>query len=394
MQRELTSIPPLMFVSNGENLVDYRIDGASGGVGDRTENLFNKNNVVKDILQDEGQYMSGVDCVMFVIDVRNVSVISFQTTVGTERCRSTFSVEYPAIGVSYTISGQNTFLNRDGESGKITRSVPVGANYLGVQVFRNSSGYDESIIYSAINSFIACSGTDIGAYEPYGYKIPVTCGGTTTNIYLDEPLEENESISMSDTGLLIPTINGSNTLSIDTTIQPSSVYVKYAANEKSVPARTYLQGVEEMDNWAIYNYINREGSGALKNESTVTPTTVEVGNTIQFNGAASGGTAPYKYWFQYKKSTSSTWTTLGTTYGTAATATLKPGTAVGYNAKITVKDGKGTIKSKIFNVDVTAASTTNNTLTLNKLSFGNADEFTVDNDRAELTVEDNTLEGV
>ena len=41
MQRELTSIPPLTFVSNGENLVDYRIDGASGGVGDRTENLFN-----------------------------------------------------------------------------------------------------------------------------------------------------------------------------------------------------------------------------------------------------------------------------------------------------------------------------------------------------------------
>ena len=86
---------------------------------------------------------------------------------------------------------------------------------------------------------------------------------------------------MSDTGLLIPTINGSNTLSVNTTVQPSSVYVKYATNKRSVPARTYLQGVEKMDNWAIYNYINREGSGALKNESTVTSTTVEVRNTIQ-----------------------------------------------------------------------------------------------------------------
>ena len=43
MQRKLTGVPPLTFVSNGENLVDYRIYGASGGVGGRTENLFDKN---------------------------------------------------------------------------------------------------------------------------------------------------------------------------------------------------------------------------------------------------------------------------------------------------------------------------------------------------------------
>lgn len=218
-------IPPLAFVSNGENLADYRIYGASGGVGDRTENLFNKNNVVKDILQDAGQYMSGVGCVMFVIDVRNVSVISFQTTVKTERCRSAFSVEYPAIGVSYKINGENTFMNRDGKSNKITRSVPMGANYLGVQVFRNSSNYDESTIYNAINSFIACSGTDI---EPYGYKIPIVCGGTTTNIYLDEPLDEGQSISMSETGVSVPTAIGTNILAIDTEVQPSKVYIKYS----------------------------------------------------------------------------------------------------------------------------------------------------------------------
>lgn len=36
------SIPPLTFVSNGENLADYRIYGASGGVGDRTRNLIDE----------------------------------------------------------------------------------------------------------------------------------------------------------------------------------------------------------------------------------------------------------------------------------------------------------------------------------------------------------------
>ena len=102
--------------------------------------------------------------------------------------------------------------------------------------------------------------SSLSTYEPYGYKIPIVCGGTTTNFYLNEPLGENESISMNDTGVSIPTINGSNTLSVDTSVQPSSVYVKYATNERSVPARTYLQGVDEMDNWAIYNYIHRNGS--------------------------------------------------------------------------------------------------------------------------------------
>ena len=49
---------------------------------------------------------------------------------------------------------------------------------------------------------------------------------TTTNIYLDEPIEENESISLSDTNINIPTIRGTNILTVDTTVQPSKVLIK------------------------------------------------------------------------------------------------------------------------------------------------------------------------
>lgn len=72
----------------------------------------------------------------------------------------------------------------------------------------------------------------VGDYiEPYGFKIPVTVREEsgekiTTNIYLNEPLAEGESISMSDTGVAIPTISGINILSVDTTVQPSRVDVK------------------------------------------------------------------------------------------------------------------------------------------------------------------------
>ena len=38
---EVEGTLPLSFEANGNNLLDYRIDGASGGVGERTKNLLN-----------------------------------------------------------------------------------------------------------------------------------------------------------------------------------------------------------------------------------------------------------------------------------------------------------------------------------------------------------------
>lgn len=49
---------------------------------------------------------------------------------------------------------------------------------------------------------------------------------TITTIYLDSPILENESISLSDTNTNIQTVRGTNILTVDTTVQPSKVYVK------------------------------------------------------------------------------------------------------------------------------------------------------------------------
>ena len=84
-------------------------------------------------------------------------------------------------------------------------------------------------------------GATLSAYEPYGYKIPIVCGGTTTNIYLDEPLNEGESISMSDTGVSIPTINGTNILTVDTAVQPSNMYIKYGGSNVNQSLMKYLE---------------------------------------------------------------------------------------------------------------------------------------------------------
>ena len=211
--KELKGSPPLSFVSNGELLSDYRIYGSSGGVGDKTRNLFDAKNSTygdgtfwsnaKNLNPNNSYYGSNV-----------IDVTSGET-----------------ITRSFTGTSANHFMREDGSMVSVSNA---GSRENGVTiivpddciryVFNISNNLDPNTIQVVVGSQLP------ETYEPYGYKIPIVCGGTTTNIYLDEPLGENESISMSDTGVSIPTINGSNTLSIGTTVQPSNMYIKYGGS--------------------------------------------------------------------------------------------------------------------------------------------------------------------
>ena len=80
-------------------------------------------------------------------------------------------------------------------------------------------------------------------YEPYGYRVPVTVNSNTTNIYLDEQLVKSgddadyidyvmqkrynaDGTSQSVELPALQTIDGTNTLSVETTVQPSKVMIK------------------------------------------------------------------------------------------------------------------------------------------------------------------------
>lgn len=218
----IAGVPPLMFVSNGENLADYRIYGASGGVGDRTENLFDKNSEsVSGYIDDRGALVpSPSDYSISTYNYINV-------LPNTDYSYKAFSVANPesaqkTIRVSYYKSNK-TFYSRYFEIGngltKKTIRTPDSCFYVRLSVDDNLE-----------NVVLWKGSSDVSVYEPYGYKIPIICGGTTTNIYLDEPLEESESVSLSDTGVSIPTINGTNILTVDTAVQPSKMYIKYGGS--------------------------------------------------------------------------------------------------------------------------------------------------------------------
>ena len=337
MQRKLTGVPPLTFVSNGENLVDYRIYGATGGVGDRTRNLFSGRLETGGFMfANGGNFQTNARVRTTYIEVQPDTSYTIQCTGGYAYGVG-FYTDKSYIGYEQPTPPSSLYVFKTTE-----RSQRIRIS------FCSKYGDNIQIDIADIKSVQLEKGSIATTYEPYGYKIPIVCGGTTTNIYLDEPLEENETISMSDTGVSIPTINGSNTLSIGTAVQPSSVYVKYATNERRVPTRTYLQGVEEMDNWAIYNYINsRKERIALQNISTIYSNIVELGDTINITGAAVGGKAPYSYVYYFKKGSQNIWTRKTGVTTSDTYVTIKPSAATNYSVRIVITDTAGTEAEKI-----------------------------------------------
>ena len=91
---------------------------------------------------------------------------------------------------------------------------------------------------------------------------------------------------------------------------------------------------------------------ALKNNSTISATSIDLGSSVTVTGYASGGTSPYQYAVYYKKSSSTYFTTVSK-YSTARTAKITPAGTGTYNVRVYVKDSKNTTAIKNFNVTVT-----------------------------------------
>ena len=216
---EVEGILPLSFEANGNNLLDYRIDGASGGVGDRTDNLFDG------ILLD-GYYTDNTLTTL-------TSSTGIYKSLKVNLPAGTYTVVYSeaVLIIRYIELNGDYMTNPAGKSTVESYTFTLNSNSTISLGFRNSTNtqWDDSIKIQVVTGSIVPS-----KYEPYGYKVPVLCGGTTTNIYLDEPIEENESISLSDTEVDIPTIEGTNTLTIDTTVQPSNVYVQAPKDSEEI----------------------------------------------------------------------------------------------------------------------------------------------------------------
>ena len=114
----------------------------------------------------------------------------------------------------------------------------------------------------------------------------------------------------------------------------------------------------------------------LINKSTVNTKQLNKGDTLVITGSASGGKEGYTYAYYYKQSTASVWRSIGTEFGTATQATLKPSVLTNYDIIVRVKDSAGKIAEKKFTVKVVVPEL-ENTSSISSTQLYNGDTLTI-----------------
>jgi hypothetical protein len=217
--KTITGTPPLTFVSDGSNLVDWSIAGAAGGVGEKTENLFDKD-ITEDI--EDNCYLNQINGgkitnAHYYLSAP-IAVTSEETYLWAFCITSSGDVHSsPTVGF---------FDANDNQIGVASHANRIKAFYFTTPA--NCAYIRASVYKPDISEAMLVKGTTApSSYIPYGYKIPVTCGGVTTTIYTQSQLMDGDVLTLADTGVDIPTTDGSNTLTVGSTDQPSSMTITF-----------------------------------------------------------------------------------------------------------------------------------------------------------------------
>lgn len=218
--RTIEGIPPLTYKVIEGTLENYRIYGAAGGVGDLDsetgkylipvtisgKNIFNKT------LTDGYHLASGTGL----------------PAANERRCATLEPVQISgsSLTVSFTAGADirmmySLFLNGEIKARRTGIESPFT-----IDIYNRDSIY---IAFYNVTASVTVTAADISdiqmeyaaeatAYEPHTE--------ITAALNLDAPLGTGESVSLADTGVPIRTINGTNILTVGTTVQPSSVEIK------------------------------------------------------------------------------------------------------------------------------------------------------------------------
>lgn len=226
---------PATYTANGSMLADYRIYGNAGGVGDKTENLFNPN--AADVEPR---------CYYNAEGVRVNNVIHNESGfIPVSPGEYTFSFVRKSGGGSFYLNLYDTSKNFVSNLGALSGA----SNKLTITI--QDDGYVRLNFADYFISNVMFRRGDVASYVPYGYVIPISVSdgttSTTTPIYIgSDPLGEDEYISYNEqkvyrmvNGVLtptnppvplpqLPTVNGTNIVDyVGQSAAPSRFYAKY-----------------------------------------------------------------------------------------------------------------------------------------------------------------------
>ena len=109
------------------------------------------------------------------------------------------------------------------------------------------------------------------------------------------------------------------------------------------------------------------------NCSTISETSITLGNSVTVTGIATNGISPYQYAYYYKKTSDTSWTTVKD-YSTTTSVSIKPTVATTYDVCVNVKDSNDVVVSKYFKLTVTSATalTNNSTISATEIAYGSS----------------------
>ncbi len=213
----LTGIPPLTFTANGKPLVSWSIDGNAQQTGTpspdnsimpemcgvRTGNLFDK--TAEPMVSNasiKNELPTGIRTT--IKTAGNNRYTSMLLTRGDELLGKTLTIS-ATITPSAANNGNIRFFWLDGRNAtsliaapltvkegnvsgtfKIPNSYPSNTNGIAIVFVANVDGDNEVGDYVDYTNVMLNLGSTALPYEPYGYKIPVTCAGQTTPVYLGQ----------------------------------------------------------------------------------------------------------------------------------------------------------------------------------------------------------------
>lgn len=189
---EYTGTFPITINANGDALIDYRIYGADGGVGEPTENLFDEATVEPggyidptsgDFVSNSNWTMS--DYIKVSGDYINLSVKLVNNFGGWALIHNFYDSNKSWLGGAYTMQGGGAIGVRKSRAFSIS-----GVSY--VRVSYRPAIFDDIMLVKG--------STEPTEYVPYGYKLPMTIGdgntAQTVPIYIGEnQLTEGEYVS-------------------------------------------------------------------------------------------------------------------------------------------------------------------------------------------------------
>lgn len=200
MIKTLTGVLPLTFSTSETKLRDWEIMGNNIGVGERTENLFDKS----------------------IADYADTSYINASGIVATT------SVEYSATQGYIPVEPNTTYTVKHYlPAGSGTKLALYDTAKTFIKVFSNTASATTfttgataayarfSVITADKNNVMLVKGSTAPAsYIPYGYQIPISVNGNEQIFYIGStPLTAGQSISKTSTGVDIATTEGENTIS-------------------------------------------------------------------------------------------------------------------------------------------------------------------------------------